>query len=666
MINTLRLHRPLKLAAVTLTAILVAPASPARAGEAGVVSHVTVLSDKVPDVSSLEAWKRSVIKPGMTDEQKAMAVWETVVAFRHQESPPREYLDTDPCVHDPIKSFHVYGYNQCCCASAQITALARYAGLEARGWAITAHSVPEVKWDGAWHLLDASLVNYFAKPGGGVAGVEEIGREVAAFYEQHPELRNDDAKLRQFMRDEGWKRGPAVLANSQWYDYHGWLPAATHGWYATMQEYGRPDQNHLYEYGSAVGYAVNVQLRKGERLTRNWSNQGLHVNMAEGADLNTAKTAVGEGDLRYSPKFGDLAPGRVGNGVHEYDVPLADGSFRAGALVADNLATKAEAGGAGPAVQVKDAGKPGVLVLRMPSSYVYLGGQLTLDAAVGNGGSVVVSFSDNNGLDWKPVATVSKAGKQTIDLKPLVYRRYDYRLKFDLAGKGTGLNALAVRHDIQHSQRPLPALGEGTNTITFSAGPQEGTVTVHGSTNPDFKGKNVQLSDFHPQAEGLAPPPGLRPGDTGKGSVTFPIETPGDLTRLRIGAHYRARDARDGWDVSASFDGGKTFKTIDRLAGPYAGMSRYLTFGDVPPGRRSALVRFVGEQRNTAVIFDLRIDADYKEPAGGFAPVKVTYMWDENGQTKQDVHVAKRPNETYTIDCAAKPVMKSIAVELAK
>src|SRR5437763_239001 len=41
----------------------------------GIVSYISVLSDKVPDLSSIEAWKKAFIKDGMTDEQKAMAVW---------------------------------------------------------------------------------------------------------------------------------------------------------------------------------------------------------------------------------------------------------------------------------------------------------------------------------------------------------------------------------------------------------------------------------------------------------------------------------------------------------------------------------------------------------------------------------------------------------------
>jgi hypothetical protein len=60
-----------------------------------------------------------------------------------------------------------------------------------------------------------------------------------------------------------------------------------------------------------------------------------------------------------------------------------------------------------------------------------------------------------------------------------------------------------------------------------------------------------------------------------------------------------------------------------------------------------------------------RIDADYTEPNGGFRPVKITYQWEEGGQPKQDVHIARQPGETYTITCAAKPTMKSIALELA-
>ena len=48
----------------------------------------------------------------------------------------------------------------CCCAAADIEGLARYIGMPARGRIINNHSVPEVWYDDAWHLLDASLMFY--------------------------------------------------------------------------------------------------------------------------------------------------------------------------------------------------------------------------------------------------------------------------------------------------------------------------------------------------------------------------------------------------------------------------------------------------------------------------------------------------------------------------
>src|SRR3954462_10431463 len=172
--------------------LLLIVSAPRALGEAGggVVSHVSVTSNHTDDVSSLEAWKKSFIKPGMTDQQKAIAIWESVVRYRHQEDPPNEFLEIGAHPHDPIKDFNVYGYGQCCCASANIEALARYIGLDARGWGISAHSVPEISIGGQWCMFDASLVNYFKKPDGSVAGVEEVSKDITAFWEKHPELKN--------------------------------------------------------------------------------------------------------------------------------------------------------------------------------------------------------------------------------------------------------------------------------------------------------------------------------------------------------------------------------------------------------------------------------------------------------------------------------------------
>ncbi|HUS93488.1 MAG TPA: hypothetical protein VM695_16640 [Phycisphaerae bacterium] len=635
----------------------------AAAGDVGVVCNVTVLSDKVEDVSNLAAWRASWIKPGMTDEQKALAVWETVVKYRHQTNPPNEYALMGDNVHDVMKAIHVYGYGMCCCAAANIEQLGRTVGLKARGRIIRAHSVPELFYDGAWHLFDASLINYHRKPDGTIASVDEIIEAVQQWHAAHSGYARNEGKLRAFARDFGWRKGPALLAGSEFYTKDGWNLAGTHGWPSTMQEFDcKPGQ--VYEYGYSQGYRPNVQLRPGERLARNWFNKGLHVNMDGGQAPGCLEKRAGMGPQR---KLGDIAPGRVGNGTREYDVPLADGTFRTGALVAENLASKSEAG-AGPAVRVKDPAKPGVLVIRMPSSYVYLTGKLALDAVVGEGGALAVGLSGNNGLDWQEIARVGESGRSEVDLSKHVLRRYDYRLRLELRGKGTGLEALKITHDVQHSQAPLPALGPGENTVTFRAGPAEGTVTIEGKADTKRKRNELLLSDFHPQVEGLAPQYLRVEGyDPAGGMVTFPIATPGDMVRLRFGAHWRARDQREGWEMLASFDGGKTFRKAGSMDGPMAGSCTYVTVEDIPAGTRSALVRFKStRQRNTLCLFDIRIDADYAEPSGGFRPVKVTYVWEEAGAEKRHEHVARTPRETYAIRCGNAPLMKSLIVELAE
>ncbi len=626
---------------------------PPKAATPAVVSQILVTSDKVEDVSSYEAWAKAFIKPGMSDQEKALAVWETVVKFRQQDMPPNEYNTSAGSPHDPIRSFNVYGYSMCCCASAFIESLARHVGLEARGRIINNHSVPEVKFDGAWHLLDASLICYFPNPDGVIAGVSDIADSIDAWNAQRGGAM-DDEKLRAFMRGGGWRQGPEVLRATQAYDDNGWLPAATHGWYATMQEYAGINREGIYEYGCAAGYRVNVQLRPGERITRSWHNRGLHVNMDGGEAPGSLTTRPGESDMRYSPKFGDVAPGRVGNGIHEWAVPMKQAVLAAVALACDGIRD----GGSG--LVVADGAKPGVIVLRVPSSYVFLSGSAAIDAAPAAGGAIAIELSDNNGLDWKPVATIDAAGTRDVDLKDLVFRRYDYRLRLTLTGAGTALNGLTLRHDIQCSQRALPALTQGENRIAFSSG-DEGTVTIEGAL-VDNGGRNLRFADFHPTLVALEENLLKLTGATG--SATVAIATPGDMKRLRLGAHYRARDAKDGYDVTASFDDGKTWRDIGRLAGPTPGISVGLSI-DAPKGVRAALVRLDGQQRNTTCLFDLRIDADYVEPASRVAPVAVTYVWDEDGVEKRDRHVAATGSDAWTITCAGKPLLKDLIVELA-
>jgi len=466
------------------------------------------------------------------------------------------------------------------------------------------------------------------------------------------------------MQNGGWKKdGPALLATCKYFDENG-NGLGTHSWTSTMWYYDRKDIPN-YETFPSMGYQLNVQLREGEKITRNWAMNPAYIGGGDPFICKGDRTA-----LRLQTSLGDQAPGRIGSGTVEYNVPLASGAFRAGTLASDNLACTAE-DKAAPALHVQDAAKDGVLVVRMNSSYIYVGGTLEFAAVVGEGGSIVASFSDNNGLDWKPVATVAASGAQKVDLGYTkenghrAFRRYDYRVKFELKGKGTGLDSLKISNPFQCSQAALPTITEGKNTITFNAGPQEGTVTVEGATSTGAaRYKNLTAADFHPVLNKVKKEL-LRV--EGEGDATWTIASPGDVTRVRMNLGYRCRDAnKDFFDVNVSFDGGKTFKKVEHLGGPTAGYTKYMTVSDVPAGVREVQVKLTGKEMSATCLFGLRFDVDYKEPNGGFRPVKVTYVWDEAGQEKTDVHVVKQPQETYTITCGVKTTVKSFAVELDK
>jgi len=634
------------------------------AGEAGIVSNVNVVSDKVEDVSSFEAWKKSVIKDGMPDEQKAQAAWLTTIRMRHHDTSPSEYLCNSPEVIDAFKLFNVYGYCRGTGAQPSLLSLWRNLGFEARGWTIRAWGVPEVKYGNTWHCYDAGMMVYFQKPDGSVPSVEELAASDKAFFDQHKDIYGDVNKIKEFLTKEGIAKGPELLKKSPYMDERGNFPLNYFGWYSYAWCFdGDGKTPFLYEEPYSEGYRVNNQLRKGEKLTRNWGNKGLFLGKEEGAALECVATKTGAGVFYYTPKYGDLGNGRLGNGTLEYTVPLADGSFRGGALLAENLAASSEDKAEG-AVHVKDGAKPGVLVIRMPCSYVYLTGTLTLNAKLKDGGSIAVALSDNHGLAWKDVAKIDKAGEQTIDLTKLVYRRYDYRLKFTFTGAGTGLDALKIAHDIQHSQRALPALGKGENSIHASSSAQEGTLSYEGALD-EFKDKQVTWTDLGIKLEGLNADT-LKQWKTwapaGVANITLPVETPGDITRLRFGCIYRSGSKDEAWDYQVSFDEGKTFKSVGHTDGPVKLNGKWIAVTEIPKGTRKAWLRFHSE-KGMPVMFRCRFDADYAEPNGAFAPVKITYAWDEKGAAKTDVHTLKAADETYKINCAEQPVLKSITIE---
>ena len=90
------------------------------------------------DFRTLEKIVARAIKPGMTDAEKARALWWQDVRYRfHLEGDNNELLD-------PVKVFNIYGYNTCGNDSISLAGQWRHAGLRVAPARLVGHCVSQV------------------------------------------------------------------------------------------------------------------------------------------------------------------------------------------------------------------------------------------------------------------------------------------------------------------------------------------------------------------------------------------------------------------------------------------------------------------------------------------------------------------------------------------
>ena len=147
--------------------------------------------------------------------------------------------------------------------------------------------------------------------------------------------------------------------------------------------------------------------------------------------------------------WGQRAADRICNGLWEYRPDFTGETWRQGAETVDNVQAK-------DGDLVAEAGKTGVIVWKMRSPYIFVGGRLEVE---GTGAKFSLSW---DGASWQDV------GENLDALFPAKgAARYEYRLKCELP-EGARLKRLAIVNDLQMAPLALPGMVVGENRFTYT------------------------------------------------------------------------------------------------------------------------------------------------------------------------------------------------------
>jgi hypothetical protein len=254
----------------------------------------------------------AAVTPGMSDAEKAFALWFQEIQYRHHSPGDNEELG------DPVKVFNVYGYNTCGNDSISLAALWRAAGLRAAPARALGHCISQAFYDGGWHFFDGDMHSvYLLRDNQTVAGEQDLVRD-------HDLIKRTHSKG--ILMPDTWWDGPEMCAM---YFYEGPVNG---------ERRGKDDTS------------MNMVLRPGEALVWRWSQ------------LDPVKH---HSALHTMPTYLSV----ICNGAWEYRPDLSKETWRRGAARAENIT-------AGPDGLGATSGQTGTAIWTLRSPYVFVGGRL--------------------------------------------------------------------------------------------------------------------------------------------------------------------------------------------------------------------------------------------------------------------------------------------------
>jgi len=175
--SALGLARPLWPALV----LVLATGLPAAAGDD--IYNLKIITDASPDVSDLGSFVSSATSawPANRDKVWALFYWTHILK---RQTPPMVLHGFE--VTDPIRNFSDYGFAQCSTVSGINQVLYEQLGLRHQFWDICNHTVSQVEYDGAFHMIDSSLSNLVTTDDGSrLASIQQVVDDNARLLRTH-------------------------------------------------------------------------------------------------------------------------------------------------------------------------------------------------------------------------------------------------------------------------------------------------------------------------------------------------------------------------------------------------------------------------------------------------------------------------------------------------
>ena len=391
---------------------------------------------------SADAILSSILKPGMRDAEKAIAIWKHAAGNEIQchennrrvgpyypEDHSHPWRNTFKERGDPVKAANCYYCSGCQLSAANCVVLMRHAGLAARAvWMCPRnmyenHCVAEAWYDGGWHLFDPERRSFY---------LESDNTTVASYETLH--------------------KNPGLVSRT-----HDGGFAAPSGKKTHAKEYERFYPPPVMPVGRWTT-TMAMTLRPGERLVWRWD----HIN----------KFRVGQ-----NPRNRNDPPYRLANGKWIYRPNLEHPGFRKGILSEDNVKATFQ-DHKPPAVHPEISGDEAFISYRIKTPYPIVGGVVggkfhrrsTQDRC-----AIYLSVGDS---DWTEVWSADETGDfercfavdEVLGAK-LGVARYTCYVKYEFSTQGAvadvGLNGVYVELDVQMSGAALPSLSAGLNEVVY-------------------------------------------------------------------------------------------------------------------------------------------------------------------------------------------------------